>query len=229
MPAKSLGNVALSAVSRQGPMHWQSLAGYLMQRHGASADEANRAILHLVQAGALVQTDSYVLSAGHHHERAPGRGSNMLGIATSVTGIVAGILAIIEILFRTGTLQGPSPIQAVEQWAWPSFVTPVVHPGQGDIVIPSFPTDRPARPRGLSLSGDCDTGFTLGWQAVAGAGSYRIERDGSFFGTARQQTWFTFAAFPDNQAHRYTVAAVSQFGVRSRPSEPVQGSACTFQ
>jgi hypothetical protein len=82
-------------------------------------------------------------------------------------------------------------------------------------------------PSGLQLTGDCQNGFVLTWESVAGATRYRIERDGDFAGS-ETGTVHEFRAFPDNREHRYRVLAEAFPGPDSPASEQITAPACTF-
>lgn len=231
MSGAKLANEALKLVGWQGASAWHDTVRYLVQQHGASEVDANRVLLDLVRAGALVQTSDNVLLLGARraetHEK---QTHNLLSIAASALGIVAAVFAISEVLFRSGVVPGDSPLEVLERFAFPSAGFPANFPPVTFPDMSAFPApvdERPATPKGLSLSGDCDAGFMLNWDSVNGAESYRVERDNQFFASVRQQTWHNFPAFGDGEAHRYTVAAVSLFGARSLPSDPVSGPACS--
>jgi hypothetical protein len=87
--------------------------------------------------------------------------------------------------------------------------------------------DQLEAPTGVSISGDCDSGFTLTWQPVDGAESYRIERDGSFAGE-ESDTDHSIPVFPDGQEHRFRVFAEAFERPRSDPSDEVVTDACSF-
>jgi hypothetical protein len=50
------------------------------------------------------------------------------------------------------------------------------------------------------VSGACESGFTLTWQAVEGAERYRVERDGSFV-SSETDTDYAIQPFHDGKEH----------------------------
>jgi hypothetical protein len=103
--------------------------------------------------------------------------------------------------------------------------------GSNESTTPTLPPtttgDQLAAPTEVSLSGDCNSGFTLSWQPVEGAESYRIERDG-FFNGQEQDTNHSIRPFPDGQEHRFRVFAESSSRPRSDASDEVVTPACSF-
>jgi hypothetical protein len=133
--------------------------------------------------------------------------------------IIAALLGIWEAAARiTGT---DGPIGIAKDIGNNSTTTA---PNPSTITTTGKHLDKPA---GVSLSGDCQSGFTLTWQPVDGADTYRIERDGVYNGTERD-TDHSIPAFPDGNQHRFRVFAEAFPRSRSEGSDEVVAEACSF-
>ncbi|MEU6772264.1 PHB depolymerase family esterase [Streptomyces sp. NPDC046759] len=78
-----------------------------------------------------------------------------------------------------------------------------------------FGLDRtgPAAPTGLTVTGSTDTSVSLSWNAVPGAASYDIYRDGTLVNTSPVTgTAYTDTGLDTGTTYRYTVAAVDSTG-----------------
>lgn len=131
-----------------------------------------------------------------------------------IVGIIASLLAIWEGTARI--VGGDGPIAVVQDIGDGSTST-----------VPTITTKHLDKPAGVSLSGDCENGFTLTWQPVDGAETYRIERDGTYNGTERD-TNHPIPAFPDEKQHSYRVFAEAFPGSRSEGSDEAITEACSF-
>ena len=94
---------------------------------------------------------------------------------------------------------------------------------------PTIPTDGQDldKPSGVSLSGDCESGFTLTWQPVDGAEKYRIEQDGHFAGM-EDDTDYTILVFRDGNQHSYRVFAEAFPHSQSEASDQAVTEACSL-
>ncbi|MFJ9541098.1 PHB depolymerase family esterase [Streptomyces sp. NPDC101225] len=75
-------------------------------------------------------------------------------------------------------------------------------------------------PSGLTVTGTTDTGAALSWNAVGGAASYNVYRDGTEAGSATGTT-FTDTGLSAGTSYAYTVAAVDSSGAVGASSAPV--------
>jgi hypothetical protein len=150
-------------------------------------------------------------------------GQGKLGAIAAIVTIITGLIAIWQFVLPMFGL-GPAPT-APQATAGPQ----VTFPGVTFIAPKSPPGGAGAlsAPVGLQLSGDCDNGFALSWQAVPGATGYRIERDGNFAGT-ETQTVHEFQGFPDEKEHLWTVIATAFPAPNSPPSDAITAPACSF-
>ena len=138
-----------------------------------------------------------------------------------IVAVVVGLLAIWEGGARIVGGDGPITIvQEIGDWSTPAVPTV---PTVTDIANGKH-LDKPS---GVSLSGDCENGFTLTWQPVEGAEKYRIEGDSMFNGT-EHDTNHSIPAFPDEKQHSYRVFAEAFPDSRSEGSDEVITEACSF-
>ncbi|MGW3986245.1 extracellular catalytic domain type 1 short-chain-length polyhydroxyalkanoate depolymerase [Streptomyces sp. NPDC004830] len=82
-------------------------------------------------------------------------------------------------------------------------------------------------PTGLSVTGTTDHTVSLKWNAVAGASSYAVHRDGTRVGTATS-TAYTDTGLATGTGYGYTVAAVDASGAVGRPSPGVTATTSGF-
>ncbi|OIK02195.1 extracellular catalytic domain type 1 short-chain-length polyhydroxyalkanoate depolymerase [Streptomyces monashensis] len=75
-------------------------------------------------------------------------------------------------------------------------------------------------PSGVTVTGTTDTGASLSWNAVSGAASYDVYRDGTKAGSVTG-TSYTDTGLSAGTSYRYTVAAVDSAGVVGSSSPPV--------
>ncbi|MEU0601810.1 PHB depolymerase family esterase [Streptomyces sp. NPDC006393] len=75
-------------------------------------------------------------------------------------------------------------------------------------------------PSGLTVTGTTDTGASLTWNAVSGAASYNVYRNGTKAGSATGTT-YTDTGLSAATSYRYTVAAVDSSGAVGASSSPV--------
>jgi hypothetical protein len=143
----------------------------------------------------------------------------MLEKVALILGIITSLLAIWEGVARIAGKDGPV---GIAQDIGDNSTTTDAHPPV--ITTNGKDLDKPA---GVSLSGDCESGFTLTWQPVEGADSYRIERDGMYNGTERD-TDHSIPAFPDEKQHSFRVFAEAFPDSRSEGSDEVVAEACSF-
>lgn len=135
-----------------------------------------------------------------------------------IVGIIASLLAIWEGFARIAGKEGPISIaQKIDDNSSTTVSNPPVIDGNKHLDKPS----------GVSLSGDCQSGFTLTWQPVDGADTYRVERDGMFNGT-EYDTDHPIQVFPDGKTHSFRVFAQAFPSSRSEASDEVVADACSF-
>jgi len=146
----------------------------------------------------------------------------MLDTVAKIVGIIVGLLTIWQALASlTDAPVGRGPVAIVRDARNGSS-------NDGPPTVPSIPTGTQlGTPTGVSLSGDCDNGFTLTWSPVDGAERYRIERDGHFAGT-EADTDYSIQAFPDGQEHHFRVFATALLRPQSAPSQDAVTDACSF-
>lgn len=137
----------------------------------------------------------------------------------AILGIIVSLLAIWEGVARITGHDGPI---AVAQDVGGNSATTELSPPPITTEVKDLD-----KPSGVSLSGDCDNGFTLTWQPVDGADSYRIEQDGHFVGT-EQDADYSILKIPDGSQHRYRVFAEAFPGSQSEASDEVVTEACSF-
>lgn len=82
-------------------------------------------------------------------------------------------------------------------------------------------------PTGVTVTGTTDTTAALSWDAVTGAASYDIHRDGTKVGTATS-AGYTDTGLATGTAYRYTVAAVDSSGARGAASAAVTATTTGF-
>ncbi|MER6983635.1 PHB depolymerase family esterase [Streptomyces carpinensis] len=75
-------------------------------------------------------------------------------------------------------------------------------------------------PSGVAVTGTTDTGASLSWNAVSGAASYDVYRDGTKAGSTTG-TSYTDTGLSAGTSYSYTVAAVDATGAAGAPSAPV--------
>jgi hypothetical protein len=141
------------------------------------------------------------------------RGSAITLIA-EVLGIIASILGIWQFGVSVGFIDGPGPIQIVQDAVDPP--TPSPFPSDGPDGIEGL--QRLDSPTGVDVS-DC----LLSWDQVDGAESYRIERDGfPFSSTTDTSIDLTTLPGADGQTHEFGVIASPPplGGIESLPSKP---------
>jgi hypothetical protein len=141
----------------------------------------------------------------------------------ALVGIVAGLLAIWEGVARIAGGDGPiTVIQNISDGPTPG-------PTTTSTTVPTIPTNggQLATPSDVSVSGDCESGFTLTWQKVEGAERYRIESDGSPIASVTNTDYLAHP-FPDNHEHSYRVTATAFQHDDSEPSDEVTVGPCSF-
>ena len=84
-----------------------------------------------------------------------------------------------------------------------------------------------AAPTGLSVTSTTDTSVTLGWNAVSGAASYTVYRDGAEAGTTTS-TGYTDTGLSSGTTHSYTVAADDSSGAQGPASSAVSATTGGF-
>ncbi|MFI8219618.1 PHB depolymerase family esterase [Streptomyces sp. NPDC085932] len=82
-------------------------------------------------------------------------------------------------------------------------------------------------PAGLTVTRTTDTAVSLSWQAVDGAASYVVHRDGTRVGTAASAS-FTDSGLATGTTYRYSVAAVDAAGAVGRVSSVVAATTTGF-
>jgi hypothetical protein len=149
------------------------------------------------------------------------KASRPLETIAAILGIIASLLAIWEGAARVGLPVGDGPIGVVHEISDGSNsnipTTPSI-PGSGEQLT---------APSGVSVSGDCESGYTVTWQPVEGADRYRIERDGFFAGSVTDAD-YSIQPFPDGKEHRYEVFAEAFPRPRSEASDEVVAGPCSF-
>ncbi|MFI2645126.1 PHB depolymerase family esterase [Streptomyces sp. NPDC018610] len=75
-------------------------------------------------------------------------------------------------------------------------------------------------PSSVTVAATTDTGVTLSWNAVGGAASYKVYRDGAAVGSPTGTT-YTDTGLSAGTSYRYTVAAVDAAGAVGAASAPV--------
>ncbi|MBL1118623.1 PHB depolymerase family esterase [Streptomyces sp. 110] len=75
-------------------------------------------------------------------------------------------------------------------------------------------------PSGVTVTGTTDDGVSLSWNAVSGAASYNVYRDGTKVGSPTN-TSYTDTGLSAGASYRYTVAAVDSTGAVGAASSPV--------
>ncbi|MFF4650802.1 PHB depolymerase family esterase [Streptomyces sp. NPDC001380] len=78
-------------------------------------------------------------------------------------------------------------------------------------------------PTGLAVTGTTDTTASLGWNAVSGAASYAVYRNGAKVGSTTS-TSYTDTGLATGTAYRYTVAAVDPSGAAGTASAAVSAT-----
>ncbi len=84
-----------------------------------------------------------------------------------------------------------------------------------------------AAPTGLAVTATTDSSVSLSWNAVSGAASYTVSRDGAQAGTATS-TSFTDTGLSPGTAYTYTVAAVDSTGAAGTASGTVTATTGGF-
>jgi len=177
-----------------------------LQEAGASHAEANQTILRLRGQGVIrtTFTGRFVLPGNRRRRGGGGGGGHGLSIAASLLGIIVAVLGIWEIGARNGVIPGPGPIGIV----FPSgfeFPFPSFDPNPS---IPEIKTGAPLDAPQITMSGNCDEGYTFRWNDVPGAGSYEVQREDRWLASVSGTERF----FPPEElrgATRVTVVAMA--------------------
>ncbi|MGC0208741.1 PHB depolymerase family esterase [Streptomyces levis] len=82
-------------------------------------------------------------------------------------------------------------------------------------------------PTGLTVTRTTDSAVSLSWQAVGGAASYVVHRDGTRVGTTASAS-FTDTGLATGTTYRYSVAAVDAAGAAGRVSSVVAATTTGF-
>src|SRR5262245_42366997 len=220
--AATLKRITVDIVAEGGQPNFYELVGEIKRRTGASHAEANRAVMELLGHGILRTTMSSRIVVNRPdpaRDRGAGRG---LEILASLLAIVAAVLGIWEVLARTDRISGPGPIELL-------FPSPTISGGGGGGGgggVPPIPSNGPrlGAPK-ATISGTCETGYTITWTAVNGAERYVIEADGKYQG---DETGTTRKVKPEELFGdtEYTVIARAFLRPDSDPSNPVLAKDC---
>jgi hypothetical protein len=212
-----LRRIAIEIVAEGYEPTFDELVGSLQHETGASHSEARATVLRLLGRGVLRTNFASRIVLGR---RSGGGGAeHSLAIVAAVLGIIAAILSIWEIGARNGVFPGPGPIEII----FPSHAPVPVQ--SGFPTIPAIPTGAKLTAPKATISGNCDSGFTIKWTAVAGAEKYRVEEDGHFKATEDGTSHFIPAAEVFVQ-HSYTVSATALLNPTSDPSNAVIAEKC---
>jgi hypothetical protein len=217
-----LENVAIDIVAEGHEPDFYQLQRELQQA-GASHAEANQTILRLRGQGVIKTTfTGRFVMPGQRRRAGGGGGGHGLSIAASVLGIIVAVLGIWEIGARNGVIPGPGPIGIV----FPSgsdFPFPSFNPNPS---IPEIKSGQPLDTPSITISGDCVAGYTVRWDAVAGAEDYQVRENGHF----RATTSGTDLFIPSNEVLsdlRITVIAKALTRPDSPESNAELAAACS--
>ena len=200
-----LEDVAIDIVAEGHEPNFYQLQRELQQA-GASHAEANQTILRLRGQGVIrtTFTGRFVLPGQRRRAGGGGGGGHGLSIAASVLGIIVAVLGIWEIGARSNLIPGPGPIGIVFPSGIP-FPFPSFDPNPS---IPEIKTGPPLDAPQITMTGDCDKGYTFRWNDIQGAGSYEVQREDRWLASVHGTERF----FPPEQlrgATRITVVATA--------------------
>lgn len=219
---QELREIALDIVAEGDEPDFYELVRRIRSETGAGHADANRTVFELRRRGAIRVTMSggFVVRS-RSRGSGSGGGGHMLGIVAALLGILGSLLGIWEIAVRNGAIAGPGPIGIVFP-NWSGVPNPTLGPMPSP---PAFPTGAKLEAPAASISGNCETGFTITWTAIEGAENYRLEEDGHFYATKYGTEHFVPAkeVFEDR---RYTVFATALLRPRSDASNPVVAEKC---
>lgn len=220
MPSRreQLRRIAVAMVAEGYEYTLYDLSARLQRETGASSQEANRTLMELLGNGTLRTTFGSRVALG----RSRGGGGHWLRNVSAFLGIVVSLLTIWEIGARNGWFPGPGPIDIVFRDGDSNGSTPST-----DGTIPTIPMGEQLEAPEASITGNCETGFTITWGPVDGAESYRIEVDGHFRSTELGTDFF----IPGEQAfqeQRYEVFAEALLRPRSDASDAMVAGPCPF-